>query len=184
MVLELVSANCRLLAATFQRSKNASTPEGCLILALFTPGITRELVHQHRSLPSATLCLSAGLVQVADARYEVILMCLSGLLAREALSLSKVTSACTWFMSEWSREAAGRSTSARQAGNIGDSQLPGSAFGFLGSLWMAGHSLIVSASHLLSLRRLLVRTSAGSKWSESTCRSRKAIETVFSSVLL
>jgi hypothetical protein len=40
-------------------------------------------------------------------------------------------------------------------------QVAGSLLRFLGSLWMSGHSLIVSASHLFILRRSALRTSAG-----------------------
>jgi hypothetical protein len=39
------------------------TPCGCFILALSVATITHELVHQHRALPFATLCLNLGYVQ-------------------------------------------------------------------------------------------------------------------------
>src|SRR6266853_6311776 len=69
-------ASCQLLAANLSKTQSFSTPQGCIILALIVVGITRELVHQHRSLPFATLCLHMVHVRTAEPREEVIFLCL------------------------------------------------------------------------------------------------------------
>src|SRR5437899_12628001 len=73
------------------KDRITSTPQGCLILARSLSTITREVVHQHRSLPFATLCLNDGHIHVADAGERIIPTHLRGLLVREALSLPKGT---------------------------------------------------------------------------------------------
>src|SRR6476469_318150 len=54
-----------MLIARFQRTQKTSTLRGCLILAPSLATITRELVHQYRSLPFATLCLHSVHVRMA-----------------------------------------------------------------------------------------------------------------------